>query len=83
MEGRERFTTIHAPALVIFADEDSAATGDDPQSRASAARQAFEKRTKEAQYAAFARQVLQPVWFGFSMGLIMSSVPMKPMSCVK
>lgn len=57
MEGRESFTTIHAPSLVIFADEDSYAPGDDPQSRASAARQALEKRTKEAQYAAFARQV--------------------------
>ena len=57
MEGRERFTTIHAPALVIFADEDNPVSGDDPQSHAQAVRQAIMKRNKELQYAAFARQV--------------------------
>jgi pimeloyl-ACP methyl ester carboxylesterase len=57
MEGRERFTTIHAPALVIFADGDNPISGDDPQSRAQAARQALMKRNKESQYAAFTRQV--------------------------
>jgi pimeloyl-ACP methyl ester carboxylesterase len=59
MEGRERFTTIHAPALVIVADEDNpgSASTDNPQSRAQAARQALTKRTKELQVAAFERQV--------------------------
>jgi pimeloyl-ACP methyl ester carboxylesterase len=57
MEGRQSFTTIHTPALVIFADEDSSVSRDDPQSRPSAVRQALMKRTKEAQFAAFARQV--------------------------
>jgi non-heme chloroperoxidase len=59
MEGRELFTTIHVPALVIFADEDSLApaSGDDPQARAQVARQALVKRRKELQVAAFKRQV--------------------------
>jgi non-heme chloroperoxidase len=57
MEGRERFTTIHAPALVIFADGDNPVPGEGAQSRAQAARQALMKRNKEAQVAAFARQV--------------------------
>ena len=59
MEGRESFTTIHAPALVIFADEDASSppAGDDPQSRAQSARQALMKRQKELQIAAFERQV--------------------------
>jgi len=57
MEGRESFTTVHAPALVIFADEDNPVSGDDPQSHAQAVRQAIMKRNKELQYAAFARQV--------------------------
>lgn len=59
MEGRESFTTIHDPALVIFADEDNLgpASGDDPQTRAQAVRQALMKRRKELQIAAFERQV--------------------------
>jgi non-heme chloroperoxidase len=59
MEGRERFTTIHAPALVIFADGDNSGpvSGDDPQSRAQAVRQALMERNKELQIAAFERQV--------------------------
>jgi non-heme chloroperoxidase len=57
MEGRERFTAIHAPALVIFADGDNPVSGNDPQSSAQAVRQALMKRNKEPQYAAFARQV--------------------------
>jgi non-heme chloroperoxidase len=57
MEGRERFTTIHAPALVIFADGDNPVPGEGAQSRAQAVRQALMKRNKEAQVAAFARQV--------------------------
>jgi pimeloyl-ACP methyl ester carboxylesterase len=59
MEGRERFTTIHAPALVIVADEDNprVTSGGDPQSGAQAVRQALTKRTKELQVAAFERQV--------------------------
>lgn len=57
MEGRERFTTIYAPALVIMGDEDNPVSGDDPQSHAKAARQALTIRDKERQYTAFARQV--------------------------
>jgi non-heme chloroperoxidase len=59
MEGRQRFTIIHAPALVIFADEDASerVSGDDPQARASAVRQALENRNREQQVAAFERQV--------------------------
>jgi non-heme chloroperoxidase len=59
MEGRERFTAIHAPALVIFADEDdpSPVSGDDPQARANALRKMLDNRNKEQQYAAFAQQV--------------------------
>ncbi len=61
MEGRERFTTIHAPALVIMAgaegEEPIPVTGDDPQSRAAAARQVLDMRRKELQYPVFARQV--------------------------
>jgi pimeloyl-ACP methyl ester carboxylesterase len=59
MEGRERFTTIHTPALVIVADEDNPgpASADDPRSRAQAARQALMKRNKELEIAAFTRQV--------------------------
>ncbi len=59
MEGRERFTTIHAPALVIFADGDNLVpvSGDDSESRAQAMRQALMKRNKELQIAAFERQV--------------------------
>jgi pimeloyl-ACP methyl ester carboxylesterase len=58
MEGRERFTTIHVPALVIVAEEDNPApSGDDPQAHAQAARLVLTKRTKELQVAAWKRQV--------------------------
>ena len=61
MEGRELFTTIHAPALVIMAgaegEKPGPVTGDDPQSRAAAARQVLDMRRKELQYPVFARQV--------------------------
>jgi len=59
MKGRERFTTIHVPALVIVADEDNPApaAGDDPQAHAQAVRKALMKRTKELQLAAWKRQV--------------------------
>jgi pimeloyl-ACP methyl ester carboxylesterase len=59
MEGRERFTTIRAPALVIFADGENLgpASGEDSQSRAQAVRQALMRRNKERQVAAFERQV--------------------------
>ena len=59
MEGRERFTIIHAPALVIMGDEDnpSPASGDDPQSHAQAVRQTLENRNKKSEVAAFERQV--------------------------
>jgi len=59
MEGRESFTTIHVPALVIVADEDNPgrAPGGDTQARARTARQALMKRTKQLQSAAWKRQV--------------------------
>ncbi|HTF68590.1 MAG TPA: alpha/beta hydrolase [Edaphobacter sp.] len=59
LEGRERFTTIHALALVIMGDEDNPhpASEDDPKSRAEAVRQALEIRNKKRQVAAFERQV--------------------------
>jgi len=59
LEGRERFTTVHAPALVIMGDEDNPhpASEDDPKSRAEAVRQALEIRNKKRQVAAFERQV--------------------------
>ena len=57
MEGRESFTTIHAPALVIFAIDPSPISGDDPQARAQAARQALTVRDKNLQIAAWKRQV--------------------------
>lgn len=59
MEGRERFETIHTPALVIFATDPASVMGDDPQSRAQAARQALSVRQKEQQIEAFKRQVPQ------------------------
>jgi len=58
MESEERFPTIHAPALVIVADEDPVGvSGDDPQSRANAVRQTLQRRDKEQLVAAFAQQV--------------------------
>ena len=59
MEGRERFITIDAPALVIMGDEDNPhpASEDDPKSRTEAVRQALEIRNKKRQIAAFERQV--------------------------
>jgi non-heme chloroperoxidase len=58
MEGRERFITIDAPALVIMGDEDNPrpASGDDPKSRADAVRQAPMIRGKKPQVASFERQ---------------------------
>lgn len=53
MEGRERFTTVHAPALVIFATDPAPVSADGPQS----VRQALEMREKNAQIAAWERQV--------------------------
>ena len=57
MEGRERFTTVHVPALVIVASDPNPVPGDDPQSRAEAARQTLMIRIKKQQVAAFERQV--------------------------
>jgi len=58
MEGRESFKTIHAPALVIFADDDNPVSGgDDAQSRASATRNALQRSNREQQIAAFQQQV--------------------------
>jgi non-heme chloroperoxidase len=57
MEGRESFTTIHAPALVIFATDPSPVSGDDAQAHAQALRQALMVRDKQSQIAAWKRQV--------------------------
>ncbi len=57
MEGRETFTTIHVPALVIFAIDPSPISGDDPQAHAQAVRQALMIRDKNLQIAAWKRQV--------------------------
>ena len=57
MEGRERFMTIQAPALVIFGTDPSPVTGDDSQAHAQAMRQTLMMRDKKAQIAAWNRQV--------------------------
>lgn len=57
MEGRESFTTIHVPALVIFATDPSPTSGDDPQSHAQAVRQRLMIRDKNSQIAAWNGQV--------------------------
>lgn len=57
MYGRERFTTIHAPALVIFATDPNPISGNDPQVRAQAVRQALMMRDKASQITAWKRQV--------------------------
>lgn len=57
MEGRERFTAIHAPALVIFGVDPKPVTGDDAQARAEAERQKLMVRDKRSQIAAVERQV--------------------------
>lgn len=57
MEGREEFTTIDAPVLVIFGTDPSPISGDDSRARAQAARQALMMRDKKAQIAAWKRQV--------------------------
>jgi non-heme chloroperoxidase len=57
MEGRERFITIHAPALVIFATDPKPIPRDDLQSRTAEARQELLMRGKELQIEAFKRQV--------------------------
>jgi non-heme chloroperoxidase len=57
MEGRERFTTIHTPVLVIFGSEPNPVLGDGPPSRAEAVRQTLMIRNKKTQVAAFRRQV--------------------------
>lgn len=73
MEGRQRFITIYAPALVIFADEDNPVLGDDPQSRASAMRNALQRSNREQQIAASSGKSLQPMF----------STPMRPMFFAK
>ena len=57
MEGRERFISIQAPALVIFATDLSPILGEDPQSHAAEARQELLMRGKELQIKTFKRQV--------------------------
>ncbi len=57
MEGRESFTTIHVPALVIFAIDPSPISGDGPQAHAQAVRQTLMIRDKSLQVAAWKRQV--------------------------
>lgn len=55
--GEERFNTIHAPALVIFGINPSPAPGDAPRTSAEAARQVLMLSSKDAQIAAWRRQV--------------------------
>ena len=57
MEGRKRFTSIRASALVIFGTDPSRISGDDPKSHAEEARQELSMRGKELQIEAFKRQV--------------------------
>jgi pimeloyl-ACP methyl ester carboxylesterase len=57
MEQRERFTGVRAPALVIFGVDPNPLTGNDPQARAQAERQALIMRNKKSQIAAIERQV--------------------------
>jgi non-heme chloroperoxidase len=57
MEGRESFTTIHAPALVIFATDPSPVSGADAQAYAQALRQVLMVRDKKSQIAGWKRQV--------------------------
>jgi pimeloyl-ACP methyl ester carboxylesterase len=57
MEGRERFTTIQAPALVIFGTDPSPVSGDGLQTHAQAVRQTLMMRDKKSQIAAWKRQV--------------------------
>jgi non-heme chloroperoxidase len=58
-EGRERFTTIHVPALVIMGGEDTPhpTSENDPKSRAEGEGRALQIRDKKQQVAAFERQV--------------------------
>ena len=57
MAGRERFTTIHGPALVIVGTDPDPVNGDDPQAHAEAVRQSLQMRDKELQIAAWKRQI--------------------------
>ncbi len=57
MDGRERFTAIHAPALVIFGADPSPILGINPETRAQSVRQELEMRIKNSQIAAWKRQV--------------------------
>jgi len=57
MEGRESFSAIHVPALVIFGVDPSNVSGDTPQAHAEAVRQALMMSNKESQIAAWKRQV--------------------------
>ncbi len=57
MEGREKFTSIGAPSLLIFATAPDPIPGNDPKSQAEEARQELLMRGKELQIEAFKRQV--------------------------
>ena len=57
MEGREEFTSIRTPALVIFASDLSPIPGADPKSHAEEARQELLMAGKKLQIEAFKRQV--------------------------
>jgi pimeloyl-ACP methyl ester carboxylesterase len=55
--GQERFTTLHAPALVIFADPHDLGSAMKDNPKARAAMEAADKRDTERQAEAFERQV--------------------------
>jgi non-heme chloroperoxidase len=56
MEGREEFTAIQVPALVIIGVDPNPISGDDPQSHAQAERQALVIRDKKTQIETVKRQ---------------------------
>lgn len=57
MEGREKFTAIHVPALVLFGVDPKPVSGDDPQDRSQTRRQALMMNDKDMQIAAVKRQM--------------------------
>jgi non-heme chloroperoxidase len=57
MEGREKFTAIHVPALVIIGVDPNPISGDGPQSKAQAERQALVIRDKKTQIETVKRQL--------------------------
>lgn len=57
MKSRERFTSIHVPALVIFGTAPASVSRTDSRARAQAVRQELMLRDKDAQIAAVKRQI--------------------------